>query len=306
MRKAAFLQPFLALLFISAGFGQSTQDYIRFLPGATPEDGELQVAVESYTLHGVQVDLYGVVHMADRAYYESINRDFTAYDVVLYEGVRRGTEPNIETKGLNLIQQGMAKLLGVEFQMKEIDYSAPNMVHADIDIEALQERLGDQQLSPIDGLFSPAQIRQIEPLIQTLGGFLDTYLEANPEIRTRFKLQFAEQLSSTDIEAQLPPQMKQAILDDRNDIVMEALGQQLQDPVNRKIAIFYGAGHNPDFSRRFLRAGWNKGTKTWKTAWTIGRGATEAPPATPKRVAGPKAPLPSAQNPATAGENSKD
>lgn len=275
MRKAYL--PLLFLLFTGGAYAQTIQDYIRYRPGVTPQDGELQIAVESFTLRGITVDLYGVVHMADRAYFQQVQRDLNRYDVVLYEGVKRGTEPNVETKGLNLIQQGMAKILDLEFQMKEIDYSGPNMVHADIDLETLQEKLGDQQLSPLDGLFTPEQIRMVEPLIKTLGDFLDSWLESNQEMRVQLKSQFAEQLSSSDIEAQLPPDMKKAIIDDRNDIVMNALGETLRDPTKRRIAIFYGAGHNPDFARRMLAAGWERGEKTWKTAWRIGRGASDTP-----------------------------
>src|SRR5688572_19496388 len=43
---------------------------------------------------GVVVDLVGVVHIGDRAYYDRLNRQLAQYDVVLYELVaEQGTVP---------------------------------------------------------------------------------------------------------------------------------------------------------------------------------------------------------------------
>jgi len=267
--------PVLFLLF-GANFGYSqTSDYVRFQRGAKPGDGELQIAVETFTKGGVTVDLYGVVHMADAAYYKSVQRDLNTYHTVLYEGIKQGTTPNSETQGLNFIQKGVARFLGLQFQKDGISYVGSNMVHADVDASTLKRSLKGQKLSPLGGLLKPKTLQQIEPLIKLLGDFLDRYLAANPQIRARFKLQMAKQLSSTDISKQLPANMKKAIIDDRNQIVMNVLAQQLRYPKKKRIAIFYGAGHNPDFSKRLQAIGFRPTSKTWKTAWKIGNGVAK-------------------------------
>jgi hypothetical protein len=246
-----------------------TQDYIRLVEDRRTGTQQLQTAVESFTRNGVTVDLYGVVHMADQSYYQTIQRDLNQYDTVLYEGIRQGSQPNRETQTLNLVQSGMSRLLGLQFQKDGISYIGSNMVHADIDATTLERNLDGQQLSPLQGLFSPEQIESLKPIFTMLGSLLDEYFRQNPEIQGQLKLQFAQQISQTDISAQLPPQMKKAIIDDRNLIVMNELAVQLRDRTKRRIAIFYGAGHNPDFAQRLLAQGWTRGTKTWRTAWNI-------------------------------------
>jgi len=267
MKKTVLM---LALLLGLTSFCHAqTQDYIRFVPGERPNTGQLQTAVESFERNGITVDLYGVVHMADEEYYKVIQHDLDQYDTVLYEGIKQGTTPNRETQTLNLIQNGMARLLGLQFQKDGIAYIGSNMVHADIDASTLERNLDGEQLSPLQGLFTPEQIENLKPIFTVLGALLNEYFKANPEIQSQMKFKFAQQISQADISAQLSPKMKKAIIDDRNQIVMDELKVQLKNKTKRRIAIFYGAGHNPDFAQRFLAQGWTRGAKTWRTAWRI-------------------------------------
>jgi len=273
MNKTVSIALSLLLLFGAAASGQD-QDYIRFREGPTEQDGALQIAVETYTRNGVTLDLYGVVHMADEAYYQEIQRDLDQYDVVLYEGIKQGDTPNQETVGLNAVQAGMARLLGLQFQKEGIDYTRPNLVHADMDASTLEDSLDGESISPLGGIISPDLLEQLEPVLRIAGDLLDQYLEFNPEIRTTFKLQFAQQMAGTDVEDQLTPQMRQAIIIDRNQIVMDVLAEQERTTNNRTYAIFYGAGHNADFRQRLEDEGWTRGSKRWMTAWSIGQGAS--------------------------------
>lgn len=256
-------------------FAQS-QDYIRYRTGATPQDGELQIAVESYTCNGVTVDIYGVVHMADAPYYRAVQRDLNTYNVVLYEGIKQGDAPNQGTRTLNLVQSGMSRLLALQFQKDGISYVGSNMLHADVDASTLRRSLKGKKLSPFEGMIDPALLQRIEPLIKVVGQFAEQWLAANPQFSRDLKVQMAQQISSTDIEQQLPADMKRAIIDDRNQIVMDVLARRLRTHRDRRICIFYGAGHNPDFSRRLLAGGWTKGPKRWMTAWRIGNGAVNS------------------------------
>lgn len=266
MKKVFFV---LALLLGFTSFCHAqTQEYIRLVRGEY--GSELQTAVETFERDGIIIDLYGAVHMADREYYRTVQRDLDQYDTVLYEGIKQDDTPNRETQSLNLVQNGMARLLGLQFQKDGISYIGSNMVHADIDASALEQSLDGQQLSPLSDLLTPEQMENLEPIFNALGSLVDEYFRANPQIRSQIKSQFAQQITQTDISKQLPPQMKKAIIDDRNQIVMNKLSMQLRDyPMKREIAIFYGAGHNPDFAQRLLAQGWTRGEKVWKTAWRI-------------------------------------
>ena len=47
----------------------------------------LQTAVTRYEKDGVTVDLIGAIHIADKAYYDKLNKLFTSYDSLLFEMV---------------------------------------------------------------------------------------------------------------------------------------------------------------------------------------------------------------------------
>ena len=105
----------------------------------------LQTAIVSFAAagdrhRGVQVDLVGAIHIADKAYYDELNRRFRGYDAVLYELVAR-EEANVPQPGqspgtvVGGMQVGMKSLLGLEYQLDGIDYARKNLVHADMSPE---------------------------------------------------------------------------------------------------------------------------------------------------------------------------
>ena len=51
---------------------------------------ELQTAVVKFTKGGASVELVGAIHIADRQYYEALNKRFEGYEAVLYEGIGGG------------------------------------------------------------------------------------------------------------------------------------------------------------------------------------------------------------------------
>ena len=82
----------------------------------------------------VEVDLVGAVHLGSGAYYDTLDRLFRGYDAVLYELVApenaRVPKPGRKPAGaIGSAQQGLTKMLGLEFQLEQIDYTARNFVH---------------------------------------------------------------------------------------------------------------------------------------------------------------------------------
>jgi hypothetical protein len=285
MNKKMFLA--LALVFgINYGvLAQGQDQHIRFLPGNTQQDGELQIAVTEYTRPGVapntsatRVILYGVVHVADQNYYNLVQRDLDSYDEVLYEGVKQGSTPNPGTKGLNAIQKLMGDVLGLTFQKDGINYNRTNFVHADVDIDRLRRQMGPgQSIDPLERYVSPEMLEQLGPFLDLASEFIKMYMQSNPGMQDQLKVQFGNQLASTDISAQLSPAQKRAILDDRNQLVEEVLTRQLQQhPEHKTFAIFYRAAHMPDFELRLQRMGFTRSSQRWMTAWSMGQGATRA------------------------------
>jgi hypothetical protein len=284
--------PVLALL-LGIGFGANAQmsNHIRFKQGPnSKQDGELQIAVTEYVgtvapnTSQTTIILYGVVHVADESYYKKVQRDLDSYDTVLYEGVKQGSKPNAGTRGLNALQKLMGDVLGLTFQKDGIDYRRRHFVHADVDIDQLRKTLKGQPLDPLEQLISPELMKQLGPLLDLASEFIKMYMDSNPGLQDQLKVQFAQQLSQADITAQMTPEMKKAILDDRNQIVQEVLERELRlHPEKRRIAIFYGAAHMPDFEQRLARLGFKRGSQRWMTAWRMGRGALAEKPRSPSK-----------------------
>lgn len=284
MRKIGFIASLALLLGMGTAFGQD--EYIRFKTGSNQQtDGALQIAVEEWTTPtGVKVSLFGVVHIADEAYYQQVQQDLSKYDAVLYEGVGATKEALAQARkkgsasGLSSFQKGFGSLLGLQFQMEGIAYTHSNLVHADMGREQFQQQTQGESLNPLDRFMSKEQQKQLEPFIKMAGELLNMYLESNPDMRNGWKVTFGSQMAGADMTKQLPPNMYKTIVIDRNQIVMDVLAEQMRDhPEKKNIAIFYGAAHNPDFAQRFRKLGYTKTSVRWMTAWDIGNGATPEP-----------------------------
>jgi len=78
---------------------QAKPKFTRFVEDAS--GARLQTGVRSYrNKEGVQVDLIGAIHIADKAYYEKLNARFTRYDAMLYEMVGESVERRRKWKAM--------------------------------------------------------------------------------------------------------------------------------------------------------------------------------------------------------------
>ncbi|KAH8482183.1 hypothetical protein H0E87_029593 [Populus deltoides] len=123
----------------------SIADFMRFKKGSDRSSAELQTAV---------VDLVSTIHIADKEYFETIQKELEPYDRVLYEMVasreslesRRNPAAAKRMKGsrsrgfniLGCIQRQMARILTLDFQLDYLDYQAENWYHADLDYETFK------------------------------------------------------------------------------------------------------------------------------------------------------------------------
>lgn len=271
-------------------------DFIRYRQGATQQDGELQISVTQFAdINSNTVTLYGVVHMADERYYQQVQRDLDTFDSVLYEGVgpqpgqkapRRAPPGSID---IGTLQRLMSGGLGFQFQKEGIDYSRPNLVHADMSMEELQRALGGKSINPLEQYLprkdggSSFDLSKVKPLIEQGGEVLSQLAEQIPEIKQvldrlqdQLKLQMAQQLANSDMSTMLDPKMYQAIVVERNKVVIQTLQRELRQHPNKKnLAIFYGAAHNPDLRQRLVQLGFKETNKRWMSAWRIGQGVPQ-------------------------------
>ncbi len=131
-----------------------TGAYIRLQKDADGQPSSLQTATVRFTSTAgsseLIVDLVGVVHVADKEYYDKLNRQLDEYDVVLYElvappGTRipKGGKRDSDNP-VAMIQRIMKSVLSLELQTEQIDYSRKQFVHADLSPEQMAEALKDR------------------------------------------------------------------------------------------------------------------------------------------------------------------
>ncbi|XP_031258396.1 uncharacterized protein LOC116116472 [Pistacia vera] len=140
----------------------SIADFMRFKRGSRKGSAQLQTAVVSYKKKFpwsllppfLQVDLVSTIHIADKEYFETLQKELEDYDCILYEMVasreslenRRNPADtkklrSSRSRGFNIlgcIQRQMARILMLDFQLDCLDYQAENWYHADLDYETFK------------------------------------------------------------------------------------------------------------------------------------------------------------------------
>ncbi|BBH08421.1 hypothetical protein Prudu_020605 [Prunus dulcis] len=290
----------------------SIADFMRFKRGVDGGTGELQTAVVSYKKRFpwsllrpfLQVDLVSTIHIADKEYFETLQKELESYDCVLYEMVtsreslenrrilaatKRLKVKGSRSKGFNIlgcIQRQMARFLTLDFQLDCLDYESENWYHADLDFETFQ--LLQQEKG--ESFFTFARdmtVRSTKAMIQTatiqkalvLGDLsLNTGSEDSefPEFEALSRLDFgaamkvflAKRLTSEFTQATADVEESSVIIGERNRAAMDALRKAI-DGGNNRIAILYGGGHMPDLGRRLQELELIPTQAQWISAWSI-------------------------------------
>jgi hypothetical protein len=225
--------------------------------------------------------LFAAVHVADRVYYQELQRRFGDCDALLYEMIResgdRPTGGAVPTDNpLSQLQIGMKRVLELEFQLEAVDYSPSNFVHADLEPDAFFKLQRERQES-ILGLLLRAALEEQARAEASGKSALDSFhlLMAlmNPDRGYALKLVLGRQMSDLEnLVAGIDRGQEgqgSVLVSARNERAMEVLREQLSHG-RRRTGIFYGAGHMPDFHRRLIKAGFSEERAEWLPAWVIG------------------------------------
>ncbi|CAN8252355.1 unnamed protein product [Cochlearia groenlandica] len=177
----------------------SIADFMRFkrrLAG-NDESRELQTAIVSYKKRFpwvllnpfLQVDLVSTIHIADKEYFKTLQKELEPYDSILYEMVaskevlenRRNptAASRVKTSSrprgfsiLGFIQRQMARTLTLDFQLDCIDYEAKNWYHADLDYDTfrlLQIEKGESFFSFAKDMTIKSTKAMMQPSLETEG-----------------------------------------------------------------------------------------------------------------------------------------
>jgi hypothetical protein len=231
----------------------------------------------------LQVDLVAAVHIGGADYYETLDRLFADYDAVLYELVAppnaRVPQPGRKPAGaIGSAQQGLTRMLGLAFQLENIDYSAANFVHADLspkEFDAAMRKRGESWWGMFTKLMREGMARaergQAGPGADlSVGEMFGLLFGSGPERQVKLRRVMAEQFTDMDVlTAAFGGEEGSTLITDRNAAALDVLRRQIAKG-SRKIAIFYGAAHMDDFDRR-LRDDFalQPGETVWLEAWDL-------------------------------------
>ncbi len=259
-------------------------DYIRYAEDR--QSSRLEVAIRTLVLpSGQTIDLVGVVHIADAAYYADLNRRFTAYDSVLFEmvgdpsGMTRPIADDAQRvqggAAISSIQQAAGRYLNLSYQLAAIDYTGKNMVHADVSAQEFA-RMQAERGENVMTLFVRAMEAQMgSQMNQTAMNELDTFglirILMSPDSASEFKKSLAkvfDQMESMTVA--MEGAQGSAVLTGRNDVVMKKIAEVLARKKQRRIAVFYGGAHMPGIESALIKdLKARVSGEEWLSAWTM-------------------------------------
>lgn len=224
----------------------------------------------------LRVDLVGVIHIADRGYYEQLNKILRKYDVVLYELVApegtRVTPGQRPAHPVSALQQSLTNMLGLAYQLDVIDYHRPNFVHADLSPEEFYQSMkekGESTWAMLLRAFGYEWARSLSRQSTPNDADLVRALFSKDR-QLQLKRLFAQQLSE-DVEGQiraLEGPQGSTLISGRNERVLAVLEDQAKKGA-KSVAIFYGAGHMPHFHDRLTQIGFAVEKTRWLNAWDL-------------------------------------
>jgi hypothetical protein len=228
----------------------------------------------------VTVDLIGVVHIGEEEYYTRLNEIFEQYDALLYELV--APEGTVIPKGggegggfspISALQQGMQSVLGLEFQLKHIDYTKNNFVHADMTPDEFAESMKKNDESFFKMALKAVgqgMARQSKSATGESTSDVEMLMAMFSDDRTKIRKVMAEQM--LDMESGMvifQGKDGSTIIDHRNEKAFQILTEQIESG-KKHIGVFYGAGHLPDMDERLLKKhGMKRGGQYWLEAWNL-------------------------------------
>jgi hypothetical protein len=268
-------------------------EFLRYVDdGKAPK---LESAIATYrNADGVTVHLVAALHVGEKSYYEGLAKTFKGYDALLYEMVKpkdmaapaRGQKSGGMVSGF---QRFLKDVLKLEFQLDAIDYSAPNFVHADLDVETfhrLQEERGESLFTLMLRSMMSQMARAGQPGAPPAITVFDLLAAMNsPDSARQYKLLLARQFQ--DVEAQIASMEGpdgSVLLTERNKAALRVLDETIEAG-KKNIGVFYGAGHMRGLEDVLVgEMGFERTGVEWRVAWDMTPGPDTKPVARPKAV----------------------
>lgn len=266
---------FLLLIWPALAVSEVPDSFMRLTEGDDAKLRALQVALAHYRDgQGRTLDLVGAVHVADRSYFEDLQDRFDDYDVVLYEmvGDPGGTGGPPASIGLNLVgllQGGMKDALGLAFQLEEIDYDRSNFVHADMTPAEFSDSMKRREESWMGTFFQLWAASSVTQNPSAQQAHLLKVLFARDRQMALKRMMAESLIDQAHVLEVLADEDGSVLITERNRKALSVLEREL-DKGARDLALFYGAGHLPDFHRRLTAEyGFELELVEWLDAWSL-------------------------------------
>jgi hypothetical protein len=212
-----------------------------------------------------------------------LNDRFREYDVLLYELVapENAVASNRLAKRrgfLSTAQVVLTKLLGLSFQLDEVNYDQRNFVHADLSPAQLRQSMEDRGESLYVYFwrifFASLDEYAKDPLgLQDLE-VLSTLLSSSQD--NSLKTMIAHEMTNIkQMQDILGEDSGSALIGARNQRAVDVLLREIGAGA-RRIGIFYGVAHMPDLEERLLdQVGLRYDKIDWVDAWQLGPAASD-------------------------------
>lgn len=257
------------------------RNYVRLLlDQKTSEPIALQTSIEHLSgtdsMGSFQIDLISAVHIAESSYYKQLNSRFASYDGVLFELV---ADPSIDRNligqhsdnPLSVGQKVLQNILGLSFQLEQINYRAANFIHADMSPEQFSESMQKRGESLSQMLLNVM-----------LHSMANTDNRAPPNLSDLIMLGFS-QTRAVGLRRSLARQFQDmdsmlsalngaegsTIISERNKVAVAVAKAELGKG-KRKLSIFYGGAHMPNMKEQIQSAlvVRSEGVE-WLNAWNL-------------------------------------
>jgi hypothetical protein len=265
---------------------RSDAKFVRLRKSDAKEPVALETSVTRYIPakgepKGLYVDLVGAIHVGEKEYYDELNELFEDYDAVLFELVApegtkipRGGRKSSGGSAITYLQQMLKRTLDLEFQLEHVDYTKDNMVHADMSPKEFADSMkkrGESFFKMFFKMMGQAMAMQSKNPNQINDAQLIVALLSRDRA---FKLKRLMAVQMQDVEmhlAMLYGPDGSTIITERNKKALEVLDREIKNG-KKKLAIFYGAGHLPDFESRLKKDfGLKRQNQRWLAAWKLTR-----------------------------------
>lgn len=246
--------------------------FMRYVAPKKDAPGALEVGVQRFHDAGGDNDVFliGVVHVAEPAYFERLQDVLDSMDTVLFEGVggKRGGDETATLDTIIKLQLILKDSLGLTYQKDGLCYDRSFWTNSDMTWAEVQAELDREGLELIPGekvvtMFSNALFKFWQPGQRKLsrGASMRLRRFVAPMLGNADKLM----AQYKELEG-----MDKVVIKARNDVVVDDLGEWLEENSGRRVGIFYGAGHMRDMKAKIMdRFDLRYVGHEWRQAWIV-------------------------------------